>query len=429
MIMEMEVPLVDLKVQYDEIRGEVREAVDTVLESQQFILGPNVERLERQIAAYSSVSYGIGVSSGTDAILVSLMALDIKQGDGVITSPFTFFSTAGVIARLGARPIFVDIDPNTYNLDPQKLRELVETGCDVDQETGRPVERKNRVHIKAIIPIHLYGQCADMDPMMEMAQRAHLDIVEDAAQAIGAIYYSKRPGAKGPSTGVTDEEPEKGSGASGQDSRHAWRAGSMGKVGCFSFFPTKNLGGFGDAGMVVTDDEPLAEKIRILRVHGGQQKYHHHIIGGNFRLDELQAAILSVKFHYLEKWTEARRRNAERYDQLFEEMGLAGEVHLPVVKDGNRHIFHQYVIRVHHRDELREFLRAHGVGTGVYYPLPLHLQECFRYLEYKKGDFPESERAADETLALPIYPGLSPEQQEYVVGQIRNFYEERMNLH
>jgi dTDP-4-amino-4,6-dideoxygalactose transaminase len=423
MIMEMEVPLVDLKVQYDEIREEVRKAVDTVLESQRFILGPNVERLERQIAAYSSVGHGIGVSSGTDAILVSLMALDIKQRDGVITTPFTFFSTAGVIARLGATPIFVDIDPNTYNLDPQKLRELLETGCDVDQESGRPVERKNLVHIKAIIPIHLYGQCADMDPIMEMAQWAHLDIVEDAAQAIGAIYYSKRRGAKGPSTGITDEQPEKELGASGQDSRHAWKAGSMGKVGCFSFFPTKNLGGGGDAGMVVTDDDPLAEKIRILRVHGGQQKYHHHLIGGNFRLDALQAAILSVKFGHLERWTEVRRRNAERYDQLFEEMGLTGEVHLPFVKDGNRHIFHQYVIRVHHRDELEEFLRAKGVGTAIYYPLPLHLQECFEYLGYKKGDFPESERASGETLALPIYPGLSPDQQEYVVDQIRNFYE------
>ena len=427
MIVEMEVPLVDLRAQYAEIRDEVGKAVEAVFESQRFILGPNVKRLEEQIAAYSNVGHGIGVSSGTDAILVSLMALDIKQRDdlrdGVITTPFTFFSTAGVIARLGATPIFVDIDPNTYNLDPQKLRELLETGCDVDQESGRPVERKNLAHIKAIIPIHLYGQCADMDSMMEMAQRAHLYIVEDAAQAIGAIYYSKRLGAKGPSTGITDEEPEKEPVASGQDSRHAWRAGSMGKLGCFSFYPTKNLGGFGDAGMVVTDDKDMAEKIRILRGYGGAQAYYHDIIGGNFRLDELQAAILMVKFRYLERWTETRRRNAQRYDRLFDEMGLTGEVHLPVVKDGNRHIFHQYVIRVHHRDELGEFLRAKGVGTGVYYPRPLHLQECFEYLGYKKGDFPESERASGETLALPIYPGLSPEQQEYVVNQIKNFYE------
>jgi dTDP-4-amino-4,6-dideoxygalactose transaminase len=261
----MEVPLVDLRAQYVEIREEVRRAVDAVFESQRFILGPSVERLERQIAAYSNVGHGIGVSSGTDAILVSLMALDIGKGDGVITSPFTFFSTAGVIARLGALPIFVDIDPNTYNLDPQKLRELLETGCDVDQETGRPMERKNLVHIKAIIPIHLYGQCADMDPIMEMAQRAHLDIVEDAAQAIGAIYSSRRLEARGKRSGIADQHRETKRERSGQDPRTAYRAGSMGRLGCFSFYPTKNLGGFGDAGMVVTDDKDMAEKIRELR--------------------------------------------------------------------------------------------------------------------------------------------------------------------
>jgi dTDP-4-amino-4,6-dideoxygalactose transaminase len=407
-----------------EIREEVRRAVDAVFESQRFILGPSVERLERQIAAYSNVGHGIGVSSGTDAILVSLMALDIGKGDGVITSPFTFFSTAGVIARLGALPIFVDIDPNTYNLDPQKLRELLETGCDVDQETGRPMERKNLVHIKAIIPIHLYGQCADMDPIMEMAQRAHLDIVEDAAQAIGAIYSSRRLEARGKRSGIADQHRETKRERSGQDPRTAYRAGSMGRLGCFSFYPTKNLGGFGDAGMVVTDDKDMAEKIRELRGPvGGPKAYYHRIIGGVFRLDELQATILNVKFQHLERWTEARRRNAERYDQLFEEMGLTEQVHLPVVKDGNRHIFHQYVIRVSHRGELEEFLGARGVKTGRYYPLPLHLQECFTYLGYKRGDLAESERAADETLALPIYPGLSREQQEYVVDQIRNFYE------
>jgi dTDP-4-amino-4,6-dideoxygalactose transaminase len=422
-LMEMEVPLVDLKVQYGEIREEVRKAVDTVLESQGFILGPSVEKLEEQIAAYSNVAHAVGVSSGTDALLASLMALDIGKGDGVITSPFTFFSTAGVIARLGARPIFVDIDPTTYNIDPEKLRELLETGCDVDQETGRPVERKSHVRIKAIIPVHLYGQCADMDPIMETAEKAHLDIVEDAAQAIGAIYYSRRRGITGQSTGITGQEGEKEPGANGQDSRQACRAGSMGKLGCFSFYPTKNLGGFGDAGMVVTDDKKMAETIRELRGPVGPKAYYYRIIGGIFRLDALQAAILSVKFGHLEGWTEARRRNAERYDQLFEEMGLTGEIHLPVVKDGNRHIFHQYVIRVSHRDELQEFLRARGVGTGIYYPLPLHLQECFTDLGYKGGDFAESERAADETLALPIYPGLSPEQQEYVVSQVKYFYE------
>jgi dTDP-4-amino-4,6-dideoxygalactose transaminase len=285
------------------------------------------------------------------------------------------------------------------------------------------VERKSRVHIKAIIPVHLYGQCADMDPIMETAEKAHLDIVEDAAQAIGAIYYSRRRGITGQSTGITGQEGEEEPGANGQDSRQACRAGSMGKLGCFSFYPTKNLGGFGDAGMVVTDDKKMAETIRELRGPVGPKAYYYRIIGGIFRLDALQAAILSVKFGHLEGWTEARRRNAERYDQLFEEMGLTGEIHLPVVKDGNRHIFHQYVIRVSHRDELQEFLRARGVGTGIYYPLPLHLQECFTDLGYKGGDFAESERAADETLALPIYPGLSPEQQEYVVSQVKYFYE------
>ncbi len=413
--MEMEVPLVDLKAQYAEIVEEVRKAVDAVLESQRFILGPEVKKLEERIAAYSNVKYGIGVSSGTDALLVSLMALGIGRGDGVITSPFSFFATAGVIARLGAKPIFVDIDPSTYNMDPEKLRELLEARCNVDQETGRPVEGEGGSLIKAIIPVHLYGQCADMDPIMEMAEKARLDIVEDAAQAIGATYYSKGP--------VMKNIP----GTSGEGPRTACKAGSMGRLGCFSFFPTKNLGGFGDGGMVVTNDEPMAEEIRVLRVHGSQPKYHHHIIGGNYRLDEIQAAILNVKFHYLEKWTEARRGNAERYDRLFEDMGLTGDIRLPVTRDGNRHIFHQYVIRVKNRDELREFLQDKGVGTGVYYPRPLHLQECFDYLGYKKGDLPESEKAAEKTLALPIYPGLSPEQQEYVVKQIKNWVK-RINL-
>jgi len=415
LVMEMEISLVDLKAQYAEIREEVQRAVDAVFESQRFILGSNVKKLEEQIAPYSNVKYGIGVSSGTDALLVSLMALDIGRGDGVITTPFSFFATAGVIARLGAKPVFVDIDPDTYNLDPEKLRELLEAGYDVDQETGKPVDRKMGCVIQAVIPVYLYGQCADMDPIMEMAQRAQVDIVEDAAQAIGAIYYSKRPEAKG-------QVLEKGPGTSGEGPRTACKAGSMGRLGCLSFFPTKNLGGFGDAGMVVTDDEPMAEKIRVLRVHGSQPKYHHHLIGGNFRLDELQAAILNVKFLHLERWTEARRGNAQRYDRLFEETGLTEHIRLPVIKGGNRHIFHQYVIRVPHRDKLREFLLARGVGTEVYYPIPLHLQKCFEYLGYEKGDLPESERAAEETLALPIYPELSPQQQEYVVDQIKNFY-------
>ena len=419
----MEIPFVDLKAQYTDIREKIHKAVDAVFEGQRFILGSNVKKLEEHIAAYSNVNHGIGVSSGTDALLVSLMALGIGRGDGVITSPFTFFATGGVIARLNAKPVFVDIDPSTYNMDPEKLRQFLEAGCDVDQETGRPVEGERGSLIKAIIPVHLYGQCADMDPIMEMAQKARLDIVEDAAQAIGAIYYSKRVEVREQRSGITDQELDIKPGTSGEEPRTASKAGSMGRLGCFSFFPTKNLGGFGDGGMVVTDDEAIAEKIRVLRVHGSQPKYHHHLIGGNFRLDELQAAILNVKFLYLERWTEARRRNAQRYDRLFEETGLSGHIHLPVIKDGNRHIFNQYVIRVPHREKLREFLHAKGVGTEVYYPIPLHLQKCFVYLGYKEGDLLESERAAYETLALPIYPELSPEQQEYVVNQIKNFYE------
>jgi dTDP-4-amino-4,6-dideoxygalactose transaminase len=411
----MEIPLVDLKAQYAEIAEEVQRAVDAVFEGQRFILGPNVKKLEEEIAAYCDVKYGIGVSSGTDALLVALMALDIGRGDGVITTPFSFFATAGVIARLGAKPVFVDIDPDTYNVDPEKLRELLEGGYDVDQETGKPLEGKMGNRIQAVIPVHLYGQCADMDPIMEIAQRARVEIVEDAAQAIGAIYYSKRPEAKAQ---VLENRP----GTSDDGPRTACKAGSVGRLGCLSFFPTKNLGGFGDAGMVVTDDEPLAEKVRVLRVHGSEPKYHHHLIGGNFRLDELQAAILSVKFLHLERWTEARRGNAQRYDRLFAETGLTEHIQLPVIKGGNRHIFNQYVIRVPHRDRLREFLRAKGVGTEVYYPIPLHLQKCFEYLGYKKGDLPESERATEETLALPIYPELSPQQQEYVVEQIKNFH-------
>ena len=421
--MEMEVPFVDLKLQFSDIREEVRKAVDVVFESQQFILGPNVKKLEARIAAYSEVKYAIGVSSGTDALLASLMALDLGPGDGVITSPFTFFATAGVIARLGATPIFIDIDPTTYNIDPEKLRELVETKCDVDQGTGRPVERKSRVDIKAIIPIHLYGQCADMDPLMEMTQKAHLDIVEDAAQAIGAIYYSRGFKSRGDAPAITARISGENPGTGRESARAAYKAGSMGRLGCFSFFPTKNLGGFGDAGMVVTDEEAMAEKIKVLRVHGSQPKYHHHLIGGNFRLDELQAAILNVKFLHLERWTEARRKNAERYGRLFEEMGLTEHIQLPIIQEGNRHIFNQYVIRVPQRDRLREFLNAKGVRTEIYYPIPLHLQKCFRYLGYKEGDLPESEKAAKETLALPIYPELSQEQQEYVVEQIRNFHE------
>lgn len=377
----MKVPLLDLKAQHDPIQKEILQAIEQVIHRQAYILGPDVKKLEERIAAYCQVQFGIGLSSGTDALLVALMALGIGPGDEVITTPFSFFATAGVIARLGARPTFVDIDPVTYNIDPNKIDPAV---------TSRTT---------AIIPVHLYGQCADMTPILKMAERHHLMVVEDAAQAIGADYRDGR------------------------------RAGSMGVLGCLSFFPSKNLGGLGDGGMVVTNDAALAEKVRILRVHGGKPKYHHKIIGGNFRLDSLQAAVLNVKLNYLDGWTKRRRENAERYASLFKESGLVEKVDLelpePVYAEtgvSHPHIYNQFVIRVRERDRLQEYLKQNEIGTEIYYPVPFHLQECFRYLDYKEGDFPEAELAAKGTLALPIYPELSFEMQDKVVQKIIEFF-------
>ncbi len=372
------VPLLDLKAQYETIKDEVREAIDRVLASQRFILGPEVEAFEEEIAAYSQTKYGIGVSSGTDALLVSLMATGVGPGDEVITTPYTFFATAGSIARLHAKPVFVDIDPLTYNIDPEKIEAAI---------TPRT---------KAIIPVHLYGQMADMDPIMEIAERHGLYVIEDAAQAIGAEYKGRR-------------------------------AGSVGHLGCFSFFPSKNLGGFGDGGMVVTNDADLAERVRILRVHGAKPKYYHHVVGGNFRLDAIQAAVLRVKLRHLDEWTAARQRNANRYRELFREAGLLerGEaITLPHDAGWGRHIYNQFVIRVpKRRDELKAYLGENGIGSAVYYPVPLHLQKCFADLGYKAGDFPESEKATHETLALPVYPELSAYQSAVVVDSIRRFFQ------
>ena len=348
----MNVPLLDLKAQYAVIKSDVDAAIAEVLESQHFILGPKVEECEKAIAAYSSCSYAIGVSSGSDALLACLMAENIGAGDEVITTPYSFFATAGAIARLGATPVFVDIDPATYNFR-------------ADQISSKVTPRT-----RAIIPVHLYGQMADMDAVMQVAQEHNLIVIEDAAQAIGAEYKRRR-------------------------------AGSIGHYGCFSFFPSKNLGGVGDGGMVVTNDPQKAEKVRCLRGHGAKPKYYHKILGGNFRLDALQAAVVSAKLPHLDDWTVARQRNAKRYDRLFGETG--SPVGLPVVH-ANRHIFNQYVIRTSNRDDLQSHLKKCGVGTEVYYPVPLHLQECFAYLGHKPGSFPESERAAKETLALPIQP-------------------------
>jgi len=373
----MKVPLLDLKKQYQQIKAEILAATQEVYESQYFILGPKVEALEKEIAAYCGVKHAVGVSSGTDALLIALMAAGVGPGDSVITSPYTFFATAGAIARVGARPVFADIDLQTYNMDPGKLED-----CLSDPAGSRP---------KAVIPVHLYGQCADMEPILAAAARHRLVVIEDAAQAIGAVYRERQ-------------------------------AGSMGACGCFSFFPSKNLGAFGDGGMVTTASAEMDEKLRVLRVHGSKPKYYHQTIGGNFRLDALQAAIVAVKLKYLDGWTEARRLNAARYRELFLSAGLEDVVKLPLEKE-QRHIYNQFVISVAgKRDELRRFLDGAGIGTEVYYPVPLHLQECFAYLGYQPGDFPAAEYAAEHTIALPIYPELSPDQQAYVVETIRKFF-------
>jgi dTDP-4-amino-4,6-dideoxygalactose transaminase len=373
----MQVPLLDLRAQYSTIKAEVESAIAEVMESQHFILGPKVEQCEKAIARYSGCSYAVGVSSGSDALLACLMAENIGPGDEVITTPYTFFATVGAIARLGATPVFVDIDPVTYNLDASQISSKVNSNT------------------RAIIPVHLYGQIADMDTVMAVAEKHGLVVIEDAAQAIGAESNGRR-------------------------------AGSVGQYGCFSFFPSKNLGAAGDGGMVVTNDAQRAEKLKCLRAHGSKPKYHHKLVGGNFRLDALQAAIVSAKLPHLDQWTVARQQNAKKYDQLFSEAGLATagdgspRVGLPAVVT-NRHIFNQFVIRVSCRDQLQAALQQRGIGTEVYYPIPMHLQECFAYLGHGVGAFPESERAAKETLALPISPELSEQQLRYVVDSIADF--------
>ncbi len=386
----MRVPLLDLKPQYEAIAPRVRAVIDAVCASQQFILGPEVRTLEARIAAYSQTRHGIGVSSGTDALLLALMALDIGPGDAVITSPYTFFATAGTIARTGARPLFCDIEPETFNISATAVRAFLAEAC--ERRGGALVHRASGTRVKALMPVHLYGQLCPMEPLLALAREAGLRVIEDAAQAIGARDAAGRP------------------------------AGSFGDVGCFSFFPTKNLGAFGDAGLCVAQDEALTEHMRVLRVHGGKPKYHHAFIGGNFRIDELQAAVLNVKLDYLDEWSQRRAANARIYDAAFARAGLTEQVVPPRALPGFHHIYNQYVIRARARDALREHLAAAGVGTEIYYPIPLHLQKCFAYLGYRAGDFPESERAAQQTLALPIFPELSVEQLHYVVECIGAFY-------
>jgi dTDP-4-amino-4,6-dideoxygalactose transaminase len=368
----MKVPLLDLKAQHSTIRSEIRAAIERVVESQQFILGPEVEGLEREIAAFCNARFAIGVSSGTDALLAALMAIGTGTGDEVITTAYSFFATAGVIARLGARPVFVDIDPKTFNLDSSAVGQKI---------TSRT---------KAVMPVHLFGQCAVMDLILEIVKGKGIHVIEDAAQAIGARDKKER------------------------------QAGTIGHIGCFSFFPSKNLGAFGDGGMVVTNDDHLAEMVGVIRVHGAKPKYHHSLVGGNFRLDALQAAILRVKLKHLTRWSEMRRNNASRYRSLFAEMELSKYVSLP--DDSPGHIYNQFVVRFVDRDRLQAFLRQKGIETESYYPVPLHLQDCFRDLGYRSGDFPNAEGAAGNSLALPVYPELTEEKQRYVVEQIQEFY-------
>lgn len=388
----MRVPLLDLKPQYHSLKKELDEAIIRVAESQYFIMGPELTEMEKKFQQYLNVKHAWGVSSGTDALLLALMALDIKPGDEVIVPTYSFFATAGVVSRLFATPVFVENDPVTFNIDP------------------KDIEKKITKKTKAIIPVHLFGQSAEMDEIMKIAEAHNLYVIEDAAQAIGTQY---------------------------KDGRFV---GTIGHIGCFSFFPSKNLGGYGDGGLIITNDDKLSEIIRIKRVHGGEPKYYHKVIGGNFRLDALQAAVLRVKLPHLQSWTEKRQQNAKRYNQLFIEAGLAEEtgrtkfdnknkVLLPkaVYENSgvkNYHIYNQYKIRVEKRDALREFMTKHEIGTEIYYPVPFHLQECFADLGYKKGDFPISEFSANTSIALPIYPELTDEQLQYVVSTIKKFFNE-----
>ncbi|MFZ0499924.1 MAG: DegT/DnrJ/EryC1/StrS family aminotransferase [Steroidobacteraceae bacterium] len=390
----IKVPLLDLTLQYEKIAAEAQAAIARVCRSQQFILGAEVRELELRLARYSGCAHGIGVSSGTDALLLALMALGIGRGDQVITSAFTFFATAGTIARLGARPLFCDIDPQDFNLSPTRVEELIARECEVRGEGGnrQVIHRETGGRLRAILPVHLYGQVCEMDALMDIASRLGLHVIEDAAQAIGA-----------------------------QDGKGRM-AGSVGHIGCFSFFPTKNLGAFGDAGLCTTNDPALAERMRVLRVHGAEPKYHHSLIGGNFRLDEIQAAVLNVKLGSLDDWMTARDGHARQYTQGLQAVNPAGAVVTPVLSRGGRHVWNQYVIRAQRRDELRQHLAAAGVGTEIYYPIPLHLQQCFAYLGYRPGQLPESERAAREVLALPVFPELSPAQIDHVAGTIHRFY-------
>lgn len=368
----MNIPMLDLSEQYNELKDEILEKLDEVMSSSQFILGNHVKEVENTIAEMSNTNHGIGVGNGSDAIHIALQAAGIGQGDEVITTAFTFFATGGAVARANATPVFVDIDPITFNIDPSKIEAAI--------------TKKT----KAIIPVHLYGQMADMDAIMKIANKHDLHVIEDAAQAIGSTYKGKQ-------------------------------VGEMSSAATYSFFPTKNLGAYGDGGMIVSNNDQLSEEARVIRVHGSKPKYHHHVLGYNSRLDELQAAILSVKLPHLSDWSENRRKHAAYYTKQLQEQ-VGSNVKTPIEIEGNYHVFHQYTLRVEKRDELQSYLKDHGIPTMIYYPIPLHLQPVFADLRYKEGDLPETERAAKEALSLPMYPEMKEEQQDFIVNKIKEFY-------
>ncbi len=389
------IPIIDLQAQYERIRGEIAQQINEVLTSQRFILGPAVERFERQMEAYLRCGSGIGVASGSDALLLALMALGIGPGDGVLVPTFTFFSTASSVTRLGATPLFIDSEPESYLISPGAVRAFIAERCRLQGTTLTEV--KSGLRVRILLPVHLFGRCCAMDELVALARKCSLKIVEDVAQACGARCLVG----------------------------HDWRfAGAIGDLGCFSFFPSKNLGAYGDAGLVTTPHRELADKVRTLRVHGEITKYHHTLIGINSRLDSIQAAVLSVKLPYLDGWCEQRCERARTYDRLLRESGLVGRqvLRLPPIAPDKSHVFNNYVISVARRDDLKRYLADHGIQTEIYYPLPLHLQSCFAHLGYKRGDFPAAELAAGQVLALPMYPEMTLAQQQFVVGQMTDFF-------
>ena len=385
----MKIPVLDLKPQIEANRAAIMEAIESVIDTTRFVLGPNVQELEEAIASYTGSKYAIGVASGSDALLVALMALGVGEGDAVITTPYTFFATVGAIYRVGAVPIFIDIRPDSFNIDEKLVAEYLETRCEIDAEAGVPRDKDTGRLVRAIIPVHLFGQCADMETIGSLAEKHNISIIEDAAQALGAASNGKM-------------------------------AGSIGHIGCLSFYPTKNLGGFGDGGMITTSDDQLAERCRVIRVHGSKPKYYHAMVGINSRLDAMQAAVLLVGLKQLDEWIEKRREHGAAYSPGLE--GTKG-LSLPPTLNGQRHVFNQYVIRSDRRDNLRKYLAEKDIGTEIYYPLPLHLQECFSDLGHGEGDFPESERAAAESLAIPMFPYLTAEQRTTVTNAIKDFQE------